>query len=141
MLAALPRRAVRLLGVAVALMALAGFAAAQEPPATAPAPAAEVPPPPPPPDSEGVVWNMTPPKYPFTEARLGVGGVVILRVAIDAEGFVLGVSIEQSSGNNALDKAATDAAVNWKFIPGLRDGVPVGGDVLVPIRFTPPPFE
>jgi protein TonB len=31
-----------------------------------------------------------------------------------------------------------DAARRWRFNPGSRNGVKVGGDVLVPVKFTPP---
>jgi protein TonB len=67
-----------------------------------------------------------------------VGGTVMLRVTIDSSGNVLDVAIDKSSRNRNLDRAAMDAARRWKFNPGLRNGVKVGGDVLVPVKFTPP---
>jgi len=67
-----------------------------------------------------------------------VGGTVVLRVTIDANGNVLNVVVDKSSRNRNLDRAAMDAARRWKFNPGLRNGVKVGGDVLVPVKFTPP---
>ena len=78
------------------------------------------------------------PRYPAKEAREGVGGTVVLRVTIDASGNVLDVAVQRSSRNRNLDRAAMDAARRWKFNPGMRNGVKVGGDVLVPVKFTPP---
>ena len=50
---------------------------------------------------------------------------------------VLDVKVEKSSRNRNLDRAAMDAARKWRFNPGLRNGVKVGGDVRVPVNFTP----
>ena len=80
---------------------------------------------------------MNPPRYPSQELRQGIGGMVMLLVTIDASGNVLDVKIEKSSRNRNLDRAAMDAARKWRFNPGLRNGVKVGGDVRVPVNFTP----
>jgi len=80
---------------------------------------------------------MNPPKYPSQELRDGVGGSVMLLVTIDANGTVLNVSVKKSSRNRNLDRAAMDAARRWRFNPGIRNGQKVGGDVLVPVNFTP----
>jgi periplasmic protein TonB len=77
------------------------------------------------------------PKYPPQELRDGVGGLVRLRVTIDANGNVLNVVVDKSSRNRNLDRAAMEAARRWKFNPGLRNGQKVGGDVIVPVNFTP----
>ena len=81
---------------------------------------------------------MNPPRYPSKELRDGIGGIVMLRVTIDAQGNVLDVQIQKSSRNRNLDRAAMDAARKWKFNPGMRGGQKVGGDVLVPVNFSPP---
>ena len=70
-------------------------------------------------------------------AEPGVGGEVLLRVTIDANGTVLDVKVERSSRNRNLDRAAIDAARKWRFNAGLRNGQKVGGDVLVPVNFNP----
>jgi len=77
------------------------------------------------------------PKYPAQELRDGVGGMVRLRVTIDANGNVLNVVVDKSSRNRNLDRAAMEAARKWKFNPGLKNGQKVGGDVIVPVNFTP----
>ena len=43
--------------------------------------------------------------------------------------------MEKSSRSRLLDRAAMDAVRNWVFNPGLKDGQPVQGWVLVPISF------
>ena len=50
---------------------------------------------------------------------------------------MLDVKVEKSSRNRNLDRAAMDAARKWRFNPGLRNGVKVGGDVRVPVNFNP----
>jgi len=81
---------------------------------------------------------LNPPRYPPTEARQGVGGTVVLVISIDAEGNVLDVSVEKSSRNRNLDRAAMDAARKWRFNPEVRDGVAVASRVRVPVDFVPP---
>ena len=81
---------------------------------------------------------LNPPRYPPTEARQGVGGTVVLVISIDAQGNVLDVSVEKSSRNRNLDRAAMDAARKWRFNPEVRDGVAVASRVRVPVDFVPP---
>jgi protein TonB len=77
------------------------------------------------------------PPYPRSELQRGVQGTVILRIAVDGEGRVLEVQIEQSSGHRRLDRAAQQqVARHWRFRPARRDGLPVAGWVRVPIEFS-----
>ena len=110
-----------------------------DPPAPPPAP----PSPPAPAQSIGSSVDassraLNPPRYPPTEARQGVGGTVVLVISIDAQGNVLDVSVEKSSRNRNLDRAAMDAARKWRFNPEVRDGVAVASRVRVPVDFVPP---
>lgn len=77
-------------------------------------------------------------RYPIEAAFSGLSGKTLLRVTIDDKGRVLDVGIEQTSRSWALDHAAMTQARQWRFQPGIRNGVPVGGPVLVPVRFTAP---
>ena len=79
--------------------------------------------------------SMNPPKYPPAALRAGITGQVILVVDVDAQGNVTNVSVEKSSRNRDLDRAAIDAARRWRFNPEVRDGVPVAGRVRVPVDF------
>ena len=76
------------------------------------------------------------PAYPAREARMGITGRVLLRVEVDAEGKPVNVTIEQSSGNSALDKAAQLTVMRkWRFVPAQRNGENVPAVGLVPINF------
>ena len=59
----------------------------------------------------------------------------MLRVLVGLDGRPVEVEVEKSSRSRLLDRAAIDAVRNWVFNPGLRDGKPVQGYVLVPISF------
>jgi protein TonB len=80
--------------------------------------------------------NMHPPPYPIEAARQGHQGVTMLIVTIDASGNVLDVKVEKSSGFRELDRAAVQAARNWKFNPGIKSGQPAGGQVRIPVNWT-----
>ena len=82
---------------------------------------------------------LNPPKYPAAEQRDGIGGTVRVKVSIDANGNVLEVSIEKTSRNRNLDRAAMEAARKWKFNPKISGGRKVPGVVIVPVEFSPPP--
>ena len=78
-----------------------------------------------------------PPLYPRSELCEGVGGNVLLLMTLDAHGKPVRVSVEKTSANHALDRAAVDAAKGWTFAPALRNGVAVGNVVRVPVTFDP----
>lgn len=76
------------------------------------------------------------PPYPRAELLRGAEGTVLLRVEVDANGHVVRVEVERSSGYSRLDRAAQQhVARHWRFRPALRDGLPVAGWVRVPIDF------
>ena len=75
--------------------------------------------------------------YPRSLSRRGIGGTVMYRVSVDAQGRYLGAVVELSSGNAELDAAGEKVLEHWCFRVGRQDGKPIGGDILVPIRFTP----
>jgi len=75
------------------------------------------------------------PLYPVEAVRLGIEGVVTLRVTIGVEGFVSAVEVVNSSGHRILDTAALDAVRQWQFRPAHRDGQPVVWTARLPIRF------
>jgi len=79
-----------------------------------------------------------PPVYPEAALKACASGAVRLRVSINAQGYVLNVAVDKSSGNRDLDRAAVDAARHWRFNPGKAEGEPVGGDIIVPVDFEDP---
>jgi len=76
-----------------------------------------------------------PPAYPKAELRRRREGLVILTVTVGADGRATTVSVGQSSGIAAFDRAARDAVKRWRFVPATVDGRPVDGIARVPVRF------
>ncbi len=79
--------------------------------------------------------NMNPPRYPPAAARAQIEGTVILVIDVDANGNVTNVSVEKSSRNRDLDRAAIEAARKWSFAPAMKEGRPAAGRVRVPVDF------
>lgn len=75
------------------------------------------------------------PDYPLEARVAGFEGVVVLRVAIRADGSVATVEVHASSGHALLDRAAEGAVGTWAFAPARLDGVPAPMTVLVPVTF------
>lgn len=79
-----------------------------------------------------------PPAYPRNAMRMGLGGTVLLRILVDADGHPLRVTIERSSGHRDLDEAArTQVLSRWLFQPAIRNGLAVQAIGLVPVTFEP----
>jgi len=81
--------------------------------------------------------KVLPPRYPPEAVKANMQGKVMLKVQIDAEGVPLGtevVSVEPKEANVLAD-ASIAAAMSWRYKPGMTDGKPVGGFVLVPVDF------
>jgi protein TonB len=79
--------------------------------------------------------NMNPPRYPPAAFRAGIQGEVILIIDVDANGNVTNVSVERSSRNRDLDRAAMEAARKWSFRSAESGGKKVAGRVRVPVNF------
>ena len=87
-------------------------------------------------DAHAAYGENPPPGYPEIARRENQQGTVLLRVLVEADGSVARVEIAQSSGFDALDRAAADTVRSrWRFVPGERSGANVTSWVLVPIRF------
>jgi len=82
--------------------------------------------------------NRNPPRYPAEALKKGEQGNVVLDVTVDATGKVTGVQIDQhgTDASTDLQLAALQAAGNWKFTPGRRNGKAVGGVIQVPVNFS-----
>ncbi len=76
------------------------------------------------------------PKYPAAARNREIEGTVYVRMLVNTQGRVESVEVSRSSGNDALDRAATDAVNTWRFRPG-RDaqGRAVRCYITVPVRF------
>ncbi len=55
--------------------------------------------------------------YPRSAARAGLGGTVLLAITIDAAGHITQVSVDRSSGHEALDRAALEAVQDLADVP------------------------
>jgi protein TonB len=75
------------------------------------------------------------PAYPSMARRLGIEGLVMVRVQVSATGVPEQVSVAQSSGTNALDEEAMRAVRESRFEPARRGEVAYAHVVEVPIRF------
>jgi protein TonB len=79
--------------------------------------------------------RMKPPVYPPRCLRMGIEGVVRVRVLVGEDGVPQEVTLAKSSGESLLDEAAIEAVKDWVFKPALRNGVPARAWAVVPIEF------
>ncbi|WP_204137995.1 TonB family protein [Halomicronema sp. CCY15110] len=70
------------------------------------------------------------PAYPSAALDAGSEGQPVVNVQFSANGHVIGVTLEQSSGHAELDQAALAALQSWQFATGGQ-----GGSVSVEIPF------
>ncbi|HYK43322.1 MAG TPA: energy transducer TonB, partial [Thermoanaerobaculia bacterium] len=68
--------------------------------------------------------------------RARIRGTVLLRVLVGENGAALDVQVI-SGAAGGLTESAVAAVRQWRFTPGLRDGVPVRAWTTVPIPFEP----
>jgi TonB family protein len=85
-----------------------------------------------------VTWkNAHPPHYPAEALQKGEQGTVMLEVTLDVHGHVSNVAVDPKYTTAApvLQGAAIDAAKDWHYAPGHKDGKAVGGVVRIPVNF------
>jgi protein TonB len=75
------------------------------------------------------------PAYPPVARKLGLEGLVLLRVEVSAKGTPEKIVIAQTSGATVLDEAAMKAVQGWTFVPARLGEKPIAHPVEVPIRF------
>jgi periplasmic protein TonB len=75
------------------------------------------------------------PEYPAPARREGKEGRVLLRVLVDEQGKSKSVEVDDSSGSEALDRAAAEAIKRWRFSPARYDNKSVESWVKIPIDF------
>jgi protein TonB len=79
--------------------------------------------------------NNPKPNYPRMARQRHWEGRVVLRVFVTADGHCGDLSVQRSSGHEALDEAAMDAVRQWRFVPGKHGDTAVASWVNVPIEF------
>ncbi len=77
--------------------------------------------------------------YPSHLQRRGVGGTVLVRLWIDEAGSASAAELRESSGVDALDRAAVRAAPDLDFTPATENGEPIGTWIEFPVQFVPDP--
>ena len=75
------------------------------------------------------------PPYPPLSKRLGEQGKVVLRVYIETNGTASQAEVRTSSGYDRLDQTALKTVLQWRYVPGKRNGVPEAMWFNVPINF------
>jgi TonB family protein len=95
--------------------------------------------PPAPPEHDGppTLKTFVTPKYPEEGRAHNTGGVVTLRLYLDASGKVIRAAVEHGLAP-AFDQAAREAALRLEFHPAHEQGRAVPASILFEYRFTPP---
>ena len=73
------------------------------------------------------------PSYPNMAKQAGIEGIVVLKLLLDNQGKVKKIEVLKSQP--LLDDAAKNAAWQYQFTPGIKDGLPVKTWISVPIHF------
>jgi len=84
---------------------------------------------------KATLLRMKPPVYPPRCLRMGIEGVVKVRVLVGEDGAPQEITLAKSSGDSALDEAAMQAVHEWLFVPATRNGSPVRAWAVIPIEF------
>jgi TonB family protein len=77
------------------------------------------------------------PAYPASLLHDRVEGVVVLHAIIRSDGTVGDVRVLEGF-NDELDANARNALEQWRFRPGLRNGIPVDVEAVVRVPFRVP---
>jgi protein TonB len=78
------------------------------------------------------------PAYPSTAVANAEQGTVGVDVEVDASGKASHPKLVTSSGYNDLDDAGIAAALTWKYVPAMRNGVPEEERMTVGVNFQLP---
>lgn len=81
------------------------------------------------------IRNQIEPQFPRNAMEQGQTGTVRLRILIDAQGRVDGVSAPGRDLSDAFAAAAIAAFRDARYTPGIKNGVPVPSEVFVEVQF------
>lgn len=76
-------------------------------------------------------------EYPASLRAGGIGGTVLVRLSVSAQGRVTEATVLQSSGTDDLDAAALDSVGQWFYEPAYQDGKAVAAQITARIDFRP----
>lgn len=74
--------------------------------------------------------------YDEESRQYQVTGRVQIRLEVSPTGCVTRASVTRTSGAPLLDQAALATGFGYRFIPGVKDGKPVGQALLLPVSFS-----
>jgi TonB family protein len=90
--------------------------------------------------NEDVQFRMShPPKYPMSAIKAHQSGKIVLKVLVSETGEPISAEVNEADPPEAASifaDASIAATMQWRFNPGLRDGKPYAGYVLVPFTYT-----
>jgi periplasmic protein TonB len=75
------------------------------------------------------------PNYPESARQKGREGTVLLRVLVNEEGRAKTIEINKSSGDDSLDRAASEAIQRWRFTPARYGQKTVESWIRIPVEF------
>ena len=84
--------------------------------------------------SAPAVLQRVEPQMPQEAKDAGVDGEVILTTVIDASGIPTQIVVTKGLGHG-LDEAAASAVSQWRFKPGMKDGVAVSVKATIAVKF------
>lgn len=79
--------------------------------------------------------ELKPPKYPFTQHRKGNEGWVSLNFMVDPDGVPYDITVNDSSGEEAFERAAVKAAENFRYEPAVFKGAAIDAGANMSITF------
>lgn len=85
-------------------------------------------------DRQPQLKTTTRPVYPEAARRAGIGGIVLLRVLVSADGRSERVEVTRGVQSD-LDQAAMTAVQSWRFEPGIKAGQPTAAWMTVAVPF------
>jgi TonB family protein len=85
--------------------------------------------------TQPLVVHRVVPAYTEEAKAMRIQGTVIVDVTVNTDGSVTFESFRQRLGYG-LDENARDAVVQWRFVPGSKDGAPVSTRVSLSVNFS-----
>lgn len=75
------------------------------------------------------------PEFPLAARRLGIGGKVIVKFLVKADGNVARAAVVEAEPKEIFEESALEAVREWRFNPGRFHGEAVATWVVLPIQF------
>jgi TonB family protein len=85
-------------------------------------------------DTSPTPINTAEPEYSDEARRKGIEGVVIVSVLVNEEGVPIDPRVERSL-DASLDDKAVECALNYRFRPAIRNGVPTAQRIKIEMNF------